>query len=117
MNRKEMLDRTREFALRVVKLVAAMPGGRVGDVLGRQVLKSGTSIGANYREAIRASSKRHFITTLEIVQREAEETNVLVGSNSGIKDVAARSTGRPYRRVQSTNRNCDCHHSYLEEAY
>lgn len=42
--------------------------------MGRQVLKSGTSIGANYREAARASSKRHFITTLEIAQREADET-------------------------------------------
>ncbi len=51
-----------------------MPAGRVGDVLGRQVLKSGTSVGANYREALRASSKRQFISTIEIALREADET-------------------------------------------
>ena len=62
------------FAVRIVKLVSALPKNRTGDVLGRQLLRSGTSIGANYREAIRASSKRHFVTTLEIVQREADET-------------------------------------------
>ena len=52
----------------------AMPRNRAGDVLGRQVLRSGTSIGANYREALRASSRRHFVTTLEIAIREGEET-------------------------------------------
>jgi four helix bundle protein len=51
-----------------------LPRGRVGDVLGRQLLKAGTSIGANYREACRASSRRHFLTTLEISAREADET-------------------------------------------
>ena len=56
------------------KLVAALPRKRAGDVLGRQLLKSGTSIGANYREALRASSRRHFVTTLEIAIREGEET-------------------------------------------
>ena len=56
------------------KLVAALPRKRAGDVLGRQLLKSGTSIGANYREALRVSSRRHFVTTLEIAVREGEET-------------------------------------------
>jgi four helix bundle protein len=46
----------------------------MGDVLGKQLLKSGTSLGANYREALRGSSRRHFITLLEIAQREADET-------------------------------------------
>jgi four helix bundle protein len=74
MDHREMCGRTRAFAVRIIKLVAALPKGRIGDVLGRQLLKSGTSIGANYREATRASSKRHFITTLEIAAREADET-------------------------------------------
>jgi four helix bundle protein len=75
MNRKQMQNRTRQFALRIIRLVASLPAGRTGDVLGRQLLKAGTSIGANYREACRASSRRHFITTLEISTREADETH------------------------------------------
>jgi four helix bundle protein len=71
---QQLRQRTRQFALRIIKLVAALPTGRVGDVLGRQVLKSGTSVGANYREALRASSRRQFISTLEIALREADET-------------------------------------------
>ena len=74
MTPQEMRDRTFRFAARIVKLVTALPQNRACDVLGRQVLKAGTSIGANYREALRASSKRHFVTTLEIAQREADET-------------------------------------------
>lgn len=74
MNHREMCDRTRAFAVRIIKLVAALPKNKIGDVLGRQLLKSGTSIGANYRETTRASSKRHFVTTLEITVREADET-------------------------------------------
>jgi len=66
--------RTKKFGLRIVRLVAALPANRIGDVLGRQILKSGTSIGANYREALRASSKRHFATTIDICLREADET-------------------------------------------
>lgn len=74
MDHHDMRDRTKAFAVRVVRLVAALPKNRVGDVLGRQLLKSGTSIGTNYREAVRASSKRHLVTTLEIAAREADET-------------------------------------------
>jgi four helix bundle protein len=74
MDKKQLQLRTRQFALRVIRLVAALPKSRIGDVLARQVLRSGTSIGANYREALRASSRKHFITTLEIVVREADET-------------------------------------------
>ena len=74
MDREDLRQRTKAFALRIVRLVAALPRNRVGDVLGRQVLKSGTSIGANYREALRASSKKHFISTIRIVVREADET-------------------------------------------
>jgi four helix bundle protein len=74
MDHQDIRNRTKAFAVRIIKLTAALPENRVGDVLGRQLLKSGTSIGANYREATRASSKRHFVTTLEIAGREADET-------------------------------------------
>ena len=74
MDSKHLRLRTKQFALRIIRLVAAMPKTRFGDVLGRQILRSGTSVGANYREALRASSRKHFISTLEIVLREADET-------------------------------------------
>jgi four helix bundle protein len=74
MNRDELRLRTKQFALRIIRLVDALPDGTIGWVLGKQILKSGTSIGANYREALRASSRRHFQTTIEIVLREADET-------------------------------------------
>lgn len=70
----DLRQRTKAFALRAIKLANSLPIGRLGDVLGRQLLKSGTSIGANWREACRASSKRHFVTTTEICLREADET-------------------------------------------
>lgn len=69
-----MVERTRQFALRTIRLVAALPDDRVGDVLGRQVLRSGTSIGANYREATRAGTKKHFTSILQTSLREADET-------------------------------------------
>ena|SRR5688572_13410356 len=74
MSKTDLRDRTKSFALRTIKMTSALPRGRAADVVGRQVLKSGTSIGANWREACRASSKRHFITTTEICLREADET-------------------------------------------
>lgn len=75
MTQQDMLDRTRTFAVRIVRMVSALPSGRVGDVLGKQALRSGTSIGANYCEAVSGSSRKQFIAILEIVQREARETN------------------------------------------
>ncbi|MEX2171991.1 MAG: four helix bundle protein [Pirellulales bacterium] len=74
MNSDELKARTKRFALRIVKMTAALPRSRESDVIARQVLRSGTSVGANYREAVRASSKRQFISTLEICLREADET-------------------------------------------
>ena len=74
MNRDDMRSRTKDFALRIVRLSSALPSKREADVLGRQLLRSGTSVGANYREAIRASSRRHFTTIIETALREADET-------------------------------------------
>ncbi len=74
MDREELRNRMKQFALRIIKLAAALPRNRVGEVMGRQILRSGTSIGANYTEAIRASSRKHFISIVEIAAREAGET-------------------------------------------
>ena len=74
MDQQELRDRTKCFGLEIVRLVGVLPNSRVGDVIGRQILKSGTSIGANYREAVRASSRKQFLAIVQIVLREADET-------------------------------------------
>lgn len=74
MDREQLRNRIKQFALRIIKLTSRLPQSRTGDVLGRQILRSGTSIGANYCEAMRASSKRQFVYIVEIAAREAGET-------------------------------------------
>jgi len=74
MNRRDIEQQTKDLSLRIIKLTTALPKGRASDVIGKQLLKSGTSLGANYREAGRASSTKHFVNTLEIAHREADET-------------------------------------------
>ena len=74
MTTDEMKARTRAFSLRIIKLVEAMPSGRTADVIGKQLLRSGTSVGANYRAACRAKSNADFIAKMGIVEEEADES-------------------------------------------
>ena len=73
MNRVEMLDRTKELALRIIGLVNSLPNNNVGRTIGTQLLRSGTSIGANYREATRAGTRKHFTSILTVSLCEADE--------------------------------------------
>jgi four helix bundle protein len=66
--------RTKMFARRVIRLFAALPKETAAQVLGKQVLRSGTSVGANYREANRARSKAEFISKIGDCLKEADET-------------------------------------------
>jgi four helix bundle protein len=66
--------RTKEFALRIITMSDAPPRNNKGRVLGQQVLRSGTSIGANYREAYRSRSKAEFLAKVGDSLKEAEET-------------------------------------------
>ena len=66
--------RTKQLALRVIKVVNALPRNRTADVLGRQLIRSGTSIGANYRAACRGKSTADVIAKLRIVEEEADES-------------------------------------------
>jgi len=70
----ELEERTKKFAVQVVKGVAAFPKTSEGQIIGRQLLRAGTSIGANYREANRAESKSDFIHKVGIAEKEAAET-------------------------------------------
>jgi four helix bundle protein len=67
-------ERTKMFALQIIKLVEQLPKGRRADVIGRQLLESGASVGANYRAACRARSPADFISKMGIVEEEADET-------------------------------------------
>ncbi len=74
MDEDEFKARTKAVALRVIKLVEALPGSRASDVIARQMLRSATSIGANYRAACRSRSAADMISRLSIVEEEADES-------------------------------------------
>jgi four helix bundle protein len=74
MDATEMKRRTGQFALRVIRLVQSLPKGRVADVIGKQLLRCGTSVGSNYRASCRARSAADFIAKLAIVEEEADES-------------------------------------------
>jgi four helix bundle protein len=71
---KDLKTRTREYALRIIRMYAEMPNDTVAQVLGKQVLRSGTSVGAHYREATRARSDAEFISKIGGALQEIEET-------------------------------------------
>jgi len=74
MEKNELEARTKRFALSIIAFVGGLPKNRITDVLGYQLLKSGTSIGANYREARCAESIDDFIHKIGIAEKEANET-------------------------------------------
>jgi len=72
--REGLRQRTKAFALRVVRLFRALPRNAEAQVIGKQVLRSGTSVGANYRAVCRARSRPEFIARMGVVAEEADET-------------------------------------------
>ncbi len=73
MDKAQLKQRTKDFALRVIKLAQALPKTPVGRVIGNQLLRAGTAVGANYRAACRARSKIEFVAKLGIVIEEGDE--------------------------------------------
>lgn len=71
---RDLRERTKQFALRIVRMYSVLPNGPVAWVLGKQVLRSGTSVGAHYREASRARSTAEFVSKIEGALQELEET-------------------------------------------
>ena len=72
--KKDLEKRTKKFSLDVIEFTASLPRTREADILGKQLLRSGTSIGANYREANRGVSRADFANKIGTVQKEASET-------------------------------------------
>jgi four helix bundle protein len=74
MKHDNLKDRTKSFALRVIRMVEGLPKNKTADVIGRQLLRSGTSVGANYRAACRAKSPADFISKMGTVEEETDES-------------------------------------------
>jgi four helix bundle protein len=71
----DLRERTTDFALRIIRLYSALPKTVAAQVIGKQVLRSGTSIGAQYREARRARSRAEFVSKMDSALQELEETD------------------------------------------
>jgi four helix bundle protein len=74
MNSDELKDRTKKFALKIIKLANDLPKNSVGRIIEKQLIRAGTSVGANYRAACRAKSNADFIYKINVVEEEADET-------------------------------------------
>ena len=74
MSPEEFRKRTKTFALRIIKLVGQLPKTTAAQVMGRQLMRCGTSVGANYRAACRARSRMDFIAKMGIVEEECDES-------------------------------------------
>ncbi|MCL4868339.1 MAG: four helix bundle protein [Anaerolineae bacterium] len=70
----DLRQRTKTFALRIIRMYNALPAGQVAKVIGNQVLRSGSSVGANYREAFRSRSDAEFIAKIGEILKELDET-------------------------------------------
>lgn len=74
MSERDLIKRTKQFALRIIRLCESLPKGRTSNTIAQQLVKCGTSVGANYRAAHRARSKADFIAKMGIVEEECDES-------------------------------------------
>ncbi len=74
MTKEELKDRTKKFALKIIKLVDDLPNTKAGNTIGYQIIRSGTSVASNYRSACRARSNADFISKITVVEEECDET-------------------------------------------
>ena len=74
MNAEDLKKRTKQFALRILKLVAALPNTVEGNVIRGQLARAGTSLGSNYRAACRGRSRAEFVAKIGVVEEEADES-------------------------------------------
>jgi len=73
MSEKDLKKRTRQFALRIIRLCESLPTGRTSEVIAKQLIRCGASVGANYRAATRAKSPADFVAKMGIVEEECDE--------------------------------------------
>jgi four helix bundle protein len=93
MRNDDLKDRTKKFALRIIKLVESLPNTPKARVIGNQLMRCGTSVAANYRASCRARSKADFISKMGIVEEETDESafwiEMLVDTNLMKADLIA----------------------------
>ncbi len=94
MTTQELKERTMEFAVRILKLVDALPKTTAGKTVSNQIARSGTSVAANYRAALRAKSDADFINKITIVLEETDESGFWI-------ELAQRADLLPARRLKS----------------
>ncbi len=94
MNNADLKQRTKEFALRVIRMTDALPKRMAADVLGRQLIRSATSVAANYRGACRARSRADFVAKMGIVEEEADESVLWL-------ELLAESGQMPAKRLEA----------------
>ena len=87
---QDLKIRTKQYALRIIRLFAALPKETVAQVLGKQILRAGTSVGAHYREAQRAKSNADFISKIEGGLQELEETEYWLELLGGSEVISER---------------------------
>jgi four helix bundle protein len=75
MTTQQLKQRTFDFGLRVISVVEALPKNETARILGRQLLRAGTSVGANYRAAARARSRAEFVAKMGVVEEECDESS------------------------------------------
>jgi four helix bundle protein len=127
MTENEFKEKTKQIALRVMRLVDALPRSLVANTIGKQLLRSGTSIGANYRAACRAKSRADMLHKLSIVEEEADESlywiellsdanliaekrvqdlrdeigEIVAMTVSSIRTIRAKASGNPKSKIQN----------------
>ncbi len=97
---EELKQRTKLFALRSVRLCEALPESRTGRVVANQLLRSATSVAANYRAACRARSRREFIAKLGLVEEEIDESDFWI-------DLIIESGLQPVAKVSELKQECE----------
>ena len=105
---EQFRDRTKAFALRVIRLYRSLPYKTDTQVLGKQLLRCGTSVAANSRAVCRVRSKAEFIARMGIVVEEADEAILWVGTNDGIGNCLIGKNGGAVERGERTDGDFRC---------
>jgi four helix bundle protein len=104
----ELKDRTKTFALRIIKLIHALPTGPESHVISHQLLRSATSVAANYRAACRARSRAEFLAKLGVVIEEADESAFWMELICEASLLSPSRLEKPEVRGQSVGRDLQC---------
>ncbi len=99
MIEKDLKQRTRRFGLEIIRFVRTLPREPASDVIGRQLLRSAVSVGANYRAACRARSRAEFIAKLAIVEEECDESLYWLELVAELSKVTSTSVGELSREA------------------